>query len=149
MNYQNSKSNTSPEEMLIDKAQLMQLTGPEMTVLFGGMRVLGTNFDGSNHGVFTKKPGTLSNDYFKNLLDMNITWSEKDKNEQYFTGRNRKSKKIVWEGSRVDLIFGSNSQLRAIAEVYASDGSNKKFIKDFVKVWSKVMNLDRFDINLN
>ena len=149
VNYQNSKSNTSPEEMLIDKAQLMQLTGPEMTVLFGGMRVLGTNFDGSNHGVFTKKPGTLSNDYFKNLLDMNITWSEKDKNEQYFTGRNRKSKKIVWEGSRVDLIFGSNSQLRAIAEVYASDGSNKKFIKDFVKVWSKVMNLDRFDIKLN
>ena len=149
VNYQKGKSNISPEEMLIDKAQLMQLTGPEMTVLFGGMKVLGTNFDGSNHGVFTKKPGTLSNDYFKNLLDMNITWSEKDKNEQYFTGRNRKSKKIVWEGSRVDLIFGSNSQLRAIAEVYASDGSNKKFIKDFVKVWSKVMNLDRFDIKLN
>ena len=149
VNYQKGKSNISPEEMLIDKAQLMQLTGPEMTVLFGGMRVLGTNFDGSNHGVFTKKPGTLSNDYFKNLLDMNITWSEKDKNEQYFTGRNRKSNKIVWEGSRVDLIFGSNSQLRAIAEVYASDGSNKKFIKDFVKVWSKVMNLDRFDIKLN
>ena len=135
--------------MLIDKAQLMQLTAPEMTVLFGGMRVLGTNFDGSNYGVFTKKVGTLTNDYFKNLLDMNITWSDKDGKEQYFQGKNRKTNKVIWEGSRVDLIFGSNSQLRAIAEVYASDDSNAKFIKDFAKVWSKVMNLDRFDKKIN
>ena len=149
VNYQKSVSSTSSEEMMIDKAQLMQLTGPEMTVLFGGMRVLGTNFDGSNYGVFTKKVGTLTNDYFKNLLDMNITWNEKGEDEQYFEGRNRKSKKIVWEGSRVDLIFGSNSQLRAIAEVYASEDSNKKFVNDFAKVWSKVMNLDRFDKKIN
>ena len=149
INYHRIKSSTSPEEMLIDKAQLMQLTGPEMTVLFGGMRVLNTNFDGSKYGVFTRRPGTLTNDYFKNLLDMDITWNEKDKDEQYFLGKNRKTKKILWEGSRVDLIFGSNSQLRAIAELYASDDSNLKFIKDFVKVWSKVMNLDRFDKKLN
>ena len=149
VNYQKSVSSTSFEEMMIDKAHLMQLTGPEMTVLFGGMRVLGTNFDGSNYGVFTKKVGTLTNDYFKNLLDMNITWNEKGEDEQYFEGRNRKSKKIVWEGSRVDLIFGSNSQLRAIAEVYASEDSNKKFVNDFAKVWSKVMNLDRFDKKIN
>ena len=149
VNYQKSVSSTSPEEMMIDRAQLMQLSAPEMTVLFGGMRVLGTNFDGSNYGVFTKKVGTLTNDYFKNLLDMNITWNEKGQDEQYFEGRNRKSKKIVWEGSRVDLIFGSNSQLRALAEVYASDGSEKKFVNDFVKAWSKVMNLDRFDIKIN
>ena len=149
VNYQKSVSSTSSEEMMIDKAQLMQLTGPEMTALFGGMRVLGTNFDGSNYGVFTKKVGTLTNDYFKNLLDMNITWNEKGEDEQYFEGRNRKSKKVVWEGSRVDLIFGSNSQLRAIAEVYASEDSNKKFVNDFAKVWSKVMNLDRFDKKIN
>ena len=149
VNYQKSVSSTSSEEMMIDKAQLMQLTGPEMTVLFGGMRVLGTNFDGSNYGVFTQKVGTLTNDYFKNLLDMNITWNEKGEDEQYFEGRNRKSKKVVWEGSRVDLIFGSNSQLRAIAEVYASEDSNKKFVNDFAKVWSKVMNLDRFDKKLS
>ena len=149
INYQKINSSTSSEEMLIDKAQLMSLTGPEMTVLLGGMRVLNTNFDGSNFGVFTKKPGTLTNDYFKNLLDMNITWSEKDKGEHYFVGKNRKTDKVVWEGSRVDLIFGSNSQLRAIAEVYASDDSDKKFIYDFVKAWSKVMNLDRFDKKYN
>ncbi len=149
VNYQKNNSSSSPEEMLLDKSQLMQLTAPEMTVLIGGMRVLNTNFDGSNYGVFTKKPGTLTNDYFKNLLDMDITWSEKDKSEQYFQGKNRKTKKVIWEGSRVDLIFGSNSQLRAIAEVYASDDSSKKFIKDFVKAWSKVMNLDRFDKKTN
>ncbi|RPG99998.1 MAG: catalase/peroxidase HPI [Candidatus Pelagibacter sp. TMED118] len=149
VNYQKGKSGNSPEEMLVDKAQLMGLTGPEMTVLFGGMRVLGTNFDGSNYGVFTNKPGTLTNDFFKNLLDMNITWIEKDKDEKYFEGKNRKSNKVVWNGSRVDLIFGSNSQLRAISEVYASDDAKEKFVKDFVKVWSKVMNLDRFDKKIN
>ena len=149
VNYQNGSSSTSPEEMLIDKAQLMQLTIPEMTVLFGGMRVLGANFDGSKYGIFTENVGTLSNDYFKNLLDMNVTWKEKDKSEKFFIGKNRKTNKVVWEGSRVDLIFGSNSQLRAVAEVYASDDSKVKFIKDFVKVWSKVMNLDRFDKKIN
>ncbi len=149
VNYQKGKSGNSPEEMLVDKAQLMGLTGPEMTVLFGGMRVLGTNFDGSNYGVFTNKTGTLTNDFFKNLLDMNITWIEKDKDEKYFEGKNRKSNKVVWNGSRVDLIFGSNSQLRAISEVYASDDAKEKFVKDFVKVWSKVMNLDRFDKKIN
>ena len=149
VNYQSQNLSSSPEEMLIDKAQLMGLTIPEMTVLFGGMRSLNTNFDGSKYGVFTKNPGTLTNDYFKNLLDMNITWSEKDLNEQYFQGKNRKNNKVVWEGSRVDLIFGSNSQLRAISEVYASDDANQKFVKDFARVWSKVMNLDRFDKKIN
>ena len=149
VNYHSQNLSSSPEEMLIDKAQLMGLTIPEMTVLFGGMRSLNTNFDGSKYGVFTKNPGTLTNDYFKNLLDMNITWSEKDLNEQYFQGKNRKNNKVVWEGSRVDLIFGSNSQLRAISEVYASDDANQKFVKDFARVWSKVMNLDRFDKKIN
>ena len=149
VNYQSQNLSSSPEEMLIDKAQLMGLTIPEMTVLFGGMRSLNTNFDWSKYGVFTKNPGTLTNDYFKNLLDMNITWSEKDINEQYFQGKNRKNNKVVWEGSRVDLIFGSNSQLRAISEVYASDDANQKFVKDFARVWSKVMNLDRFDKKIN
>ena len=144
MNYHKSKSTTSPEEMLIDKAQLMQLTGPEMTVLLGGMRVLGTNFDGSNYGVFTKKVGTLTNDYFKNLLDMNITWGEKDDKEQYFQGKNRKTNKVIWEGSRVDLVFGSNSQLRALVEVYAANDSKEKFLKDFVNAWDKVMTNDLF-----
>ena len=127
----------------------MKLTGPELTVLFGGMRVLNTNFDGSKNGIFTNKPGTLTNDYFKNLLDLNITWKEVDKKEQFFVGRKRKTGKVVWRGSRVDLIFGSNSQLRALAEVYACEGSEKKFVNDFIQVWSKVMNLDRFDQKLN
>ena len=149
INYEKGKSSSSPEEMLIDKSQLMNLTGPEMTVLVGGMRVLNTNYDGSNHGIFTNKKETLSNDYFKNLLDMNITWREKDNKDKFFEGRDRKTNKVKWHASRVDLIFGSNSQLRALAEVYACEGSEKKFVNDFVKVWSKVMNLDRFDIKLN
>ena len=135
--------------MLIDKAQLMKLTAPEMTVLVGGMRVLNTNYDKSNNGVFTKKTEVLSNDYFKNLLDMNITWKEIDENEQYFQGKDRKTGKVRWQGTRVDLIFGSNSQLRAIAEVYACEDSEKKFIADFIKAWTKVMNLDRFDLKSN
>ena len=147
INYVKKDYNISPEEMLIDKSQLMGLTGPEMTVLVGGMRSLNTNYDSSNNGIFTKKPETLSNDYFKNLLDLNVTWNKKDKKEKFFEGRDRKTNKIKWHGSRVDLIFGSNSQLRALAEVYACEGSEKKFVNDFVKVWSKVMNLDRFDIN--
>ena len=132
--------------MLVDKAQLMKLTAPEMTVLIGGMRVLGTNFDKSNCGVFTKKTGVLTNDFFVNLLDMNTTWKENTKEEVLFTGTDRKTGETKWTGSRVDLIFGSNSQLRAIAEVYATEDSNKKFVNDFVAAWVKVMNLDRFDL---
>ena len=132
--------------MLVDRAQLMRLTAPEMVVLLGGMRVLNTNFDNSKDGVFTNKPGELTNDYFINLLDMNITWKEVDKNEQLFEGKDRKTNKVIWTGTRVDLIFGSNSQLRAIAEVYATEDSKSKFIADFISAWTKVMNLDRFDL---
>ena len=133
--------------MLIDRAQLMKLTAPEMVVLLGGMRVLDTNFDKSNNGVLTKKLETLTNDFFINLLDMNITWKEVGKNEELFEGRDRKTNKVKWIGTRVDLICGSNSQLRALAEVYASEDSKGKFINDFVSAWTKVMNLDRFDLN--
>jgi len=145
-NGSSSRPTVSAEEMLVDKAQLMKLTAPEMTVLVGGMRVLNTNYDKSKHGVFTKKPEVLSNDFFVNLLDMNTSWKEIDKSEQIFKGIDRKSKKIKWTGSRVDLIFGSNSQLRALAEVYACEDSMPKFLADFVSAWTKVMNLDRFDI---
>ena len=124
----------------------MKLTAPEMTVLVGGMRVLNTNYDKSSHGVFTKKTETLTNDFFINLLDMNTTWKEVDQNEELFKGRERKSNKVKWTASRVDLIFGSNSQLRALAEVYACEDSKSKFISDFVSAWTKVMNLDRFDL---
>ena len=149
-NYLNGgESIVSAEEKLIDKAQLMGLTAPEMTVLVGGMRVLNTNYDDTNHGVFTKKPEALTNDYFTNLLDMNITWKETDKSEQTFVGTDRKTKKVKWKGTRVDLIFGSNSQLRALAEVYACSDSQDKFIKDFIAAWVKVMNSDRFDLKLN
>ncbi len=145
-NGSSSRPTVSAEEMLVDKAQLMKLTAPEMTVLVGGMRVLNTNYDKSKHGVFTKKTEVLSNDFFVNLLDMNTSWKEIDKTEQIFKGIDRKSKKIKWTGSRVDLIFGSNSQLRALAEVYACEDSMPKFLADFVSAWTKVMNLDRFDI---
>ena len=149
-NYLNGgKSIVSAEEKLVDKAQLMGLTAPEMTVLIGGMRVLDTNFDNSKHGVFTKKPGVLTNDYFTNLLDMNTTWKETDKSEQTFVGIDRKTKKTKWKGTRVDLIFGSNSQLRALAEVYACEDSQDKFVSDFITAWVKVMNADRFDLRLN
>ena len=148
-NYLNSDINISAEEMLVDKSQLLRLTTTEMTVLVGGMRVLNTNYDGSNFGVFTKKPGSLSNDYFKNLLDMNTTWKEIDKREQEFVGKDRKTNKVNWRGTRVDLIFGSNSQLRAIAEVYACEDGEKKFVSDFVAAWVKVMNSDRFDLKSN
>ncbi len=146
--YTNGKSvpTTSAEEMLIDKSQLLGLTGPEMTVLIGGMRVLNTNYDGSDYGVFTKKPGALTNDFFVNLLDMKTTWKEVDKEEQFFEGIDRKTKRVKWKATRADLIFGSNSQLRALSEVYATDDSNEKFLKDFVSAWTKVMNLDRFDL---
>jgi len=140
------KPTISAEEMLVDRAQLMKLTAPEMTVLFGGMRVLNTNYDKSNQGVFTKKPETLTNDFFINLLDMNTTWKEVDKNEEFFEGRDRKTKKVKWKATRVDLIFGSNSQLRALAEVYACEDSKSKFLDDFISAWTKVMNSDRFDL---
>jgi catalase-peroxidase len=133
-----------PEEALVDRAQLLRLTGPEMTVLLGGLRVLGANAGGSQHGVFTKKPGTLTNDFFVNLLDMSTEWSPAGDN--LYEGRDRKMKAVKWTGTRVDLIFGSHSQLRAFAEVYACADSKEKFVKDFVAAWTKVMNADRFDL---
>jgi len=132
--------------MLIDRAQLLTLTAPEMTVLIGGLRVLDTNFDGSQHGVFTKRPGTLTNDFFVNLLDMGITWSATSDSDQVFAGRNRVTNAVEWSGTRADLIFGSNSELRALAEVYASQDAEAKFVNDFAAAWNKVMNADRFDI---
>jgi catalase-peroxidase len=146
-NYSKGKYSISAEEMLIDKANLMKLTAPEMTVLIGGMRVLNTNHNKSNHGIFTKKTNSLTNDFFINLLDMNISWKEINKDEELFEGRDRKTHKVKWTGTRNDLIFGSNSQLRALSEVYATEDSKDKFINDFVAAWVKVMNLDRFDLN--
>ena len=143
-NYSSGLHRTSAEEMLIDKAQLMTLSAPEMTVLVGGMRALNANFDQSQHGVFTKKAETLTNDYFVNLLDLSTTWKATSDDQSVFEGRDRGTNDLKWLGSRVDLIFGSNSELRAIAEVYAC--SNSQFIKDFVNAWAKVMNLDRFDL---
>jgi catalase-peroxidase len=145
-NYYNPKHHTSQEEMLVDKSQLMTLTPPEMTVLLGGMRVLDTNYDGSKKGVFTDKPGTLTNDYFKNLLDLNTTWQATTKDQNVFAGSDRKTGDIKWSGSRVDLICGSNSELRALAEVYGAVDGEEKFLNDFVNAWTKVMNLDRFDL---
>jgi catalase-peroxidase len=137
---------TSPEEMLVDKAQLLTLTAPEMTVLVGGMRALNANFGQSQHGVFTKRPETLTNDFFVNLLDMGTEWKATSEAKDVFEGRDRTTGKPKWTGTRVDLIFGSHSQLRALAEVYASDDSQRKFVRDFVAAWNKVMNLDRFDL---
>lgn len=145
-NYQKGRATSSAEEMLIDKAQLMTLTAPEMTVLVGGMRVLNTNFDQSKHGVFTKNAEVLSNDFFLNLLDLNTTWKAISESKQTFEGRDRATGEIKWTASRVDLIFGSNSELRAIAEVYGCEDAKDKFVKDFVAAWTKVMNLDRFDL---
>ena len=145
-NYVRDKYNVSAEELLVDKAQLMTLTAPEMTVLLGGMRVLGTNYNGSNHGVLTDKPGELTNDFFANLLDLDIVWSSASENETVFEAKKRGSDEVVWTGTRVDLIFGSNTELRAIAEVYASEDAHDKFVSDFVAAWTKVMNLDRYDL---
>jgi catalase-peroxidase len=133
-----------PEEALVDRAELLKLTGPEMTVLLGGLRVLGTNVGKSKHGVFTKKSETLTNDFFLNLLDMHTEWSHVG--EGVYEGRDRKTSEVRWVGTRVDLLFGSHSQLRAFAEVYGSADAKQKFVKDFVAAWTKVMNADRFEI---
>jgi catalase-peroxidase len=145
-NYQKTKYAVSAEELLVDRTQLLTLTAPEMTVLVGGMRVLNANFGQSQHGVFTKRPGMLTNDFFVNLLDMSTTWKATSEDEDVFEGRDRKTGELKWTGTRVDLIFGSNSQLRSLAEVYGSADAQKKFVQDFVAAWTKVMNLDRFDI---
>lgn len=145
-NYNSHHRLGSAEELMIDQAQLLNLTAPEMAVLLGGMRVLNTNFDQSNHGVFTNRPGVLTNDFYVNLLDINTTWSAVSDHEDAFVGKNRKSGETVWTGTRVDLIMGSNSELRAIAEVYGYPAAEKKFVADFIAVWNKVMNLDRFDL---
>ena len=145
-NYLKTKFAVSAEELLVDRAQQLTLTAPEMTVLIGGMRVLNTNCGGSQHGVFTHRPEALTNDYFVNLLDMGTTWKATLKDEDVFEGRDRKTDKLKWTGTRVDLIFGSNSQLRALAEVYGCEDAQEKFLQDFIGVWDKVMNLDRFDI---
>ncbi len=145
-NYQKQKYSVSGEELLIDKAQLLTLSAPEMTVLVGGMRVLGANFDNSTKGIFTDKVGVLTNDFFVNLLDMDTVWSSLGDDEEEFEGKDRETKKLKYTASRVDLVFGSNSQLRAIAEVYAQEDSKEKFINDFVTVWNKVMDADRFDL---
>jgi catalase-peroxidase len=134
------------EELLIDRAQLLTLTAPELTVLIGGLRVLDTNVGHAKHGVFTKRPGTLTNDFFKNLLDMGTDWKAVSNAQDVFEGRDHKTGDVKWTGTRVDLVFGSNSQLRSIAEVYASTDAQAKFVRDFVKVWNKVMNLDRYDV---
>jgi catalase-peroxidase len=145
-NYLKGKCNLSAEELLVDRAQLLTLTAPEMTVLVGGLRVLNTNFGGTKHGVFTQRPGILTNDFFVNLLDMGTTWSAVSDDQDQFEGRDRKTGELKWTGTRVDLIFGSNSQLRALAEVYGCGDSLPRFIQDFVAAWNKVMNLDRFDL---
>ena len=145
-NYLKKQYAVGAEKLLIDKAQLMTLTAPEMTALVGGMRVLNANFDGTEHGVLTNRPETLSNDFFVNLLDMNTTWEATDDFENEFQGRDLTTDQIKWKGTRVDLIFGSNSELRAIAEVYGCTDGEEKFVKDFVAAWSKVMHLDRFDL---
>jgi catalase-peroxidase len=145
-NYQKTRYAVSSEELLVDRAQLLTLTAPEMTVLVGGMRVLNTNFGQTYYGVFTKRPEVLTNDFFVNLLDMSTTWKATSKDKGVFEGRDRATGRLKWIGTRVDLIFGSNSQLRALAEVYGSADAQKKFVKDFVAAWTKVMNLDRFDL---
>jgi catalase-peroxidase len=145
-NYQKTRYAVPSEELLVDKAQLLTLTAPEMTVLVGGMRVLKTNFGGSQHGVFTKRPETLTNDFFASLLDMSTVWKATSEDDGVFEGRDRKTGELKWTGTRVDLVFGSNSQLRDLTEVYGSSDGEKKFVHDFIAAWNKVMNLDRFDL---
>ena len=146
INYEKTAYTLSAEELLIDKAQLLTLTIPEMTVLVGGMRALGANYANSNLGVFTSNTGVLTNDFFVNLLDMSTVWKETSKEENEFEGKDRITGNLKYKASRVDLVFGYNSQLRAVAEVYAQNDSKEKFVRDFIKAWTKVMNLDRFDL---
>ena len=146
-NYLKVQHSTSAEELLVDRAQLLTLSAPEMTVLLGGMRVLNTNFDKSNHGVFTNNSEALTNDFFVNLLDFGTTWKATSEDERVFEGRDRTTGDLKWTGTRADLIFGSNSELRALAEVYACEDSQEQFVQDFVAAWTKVMNLDRFDLD--
>ncbi|HMG10658.1 MAG TPA: catalase/peroxidase HPI, partial [Mucilaginibacter sp.] len=143
-NYRKSKIPVSTEELLVDKAQLLTLTAPELTVLLGGMRVLNTNFDGSKHGVFTSRPGVLTNDFFVNLLDMGIAWKALSGDKELYEGSDRATGEVKWTGTRADLVLGSNAELRAVAEVYGSADAQDKFVKDFIEAWNKVMNLDRF-----
>ena len=145
-NFKDTKDPRSTEALLVDKAQLLSLTAPEMTALLGGLRSLNVNADGSKHGVFTENPGKLSNDFFKTILDMNLQWKAIDDAEELFEGTDRSSGAVKWTGTRADLVFGSNSVLRSLAEVYAADDATSKFADDFVAAWVKVMNLDRFDI---
>jgi catalase-peroxidase len=145
-NYLKGKYSIPAESLLVDKAQLLTLTAPEMTVLVGGMRVLKTNFGGTKHGVFTRRPEALTNDFFVNLLDMGTEWKPGSPDADVFEGRDRKTSAVKWTGSRADLVFGSHSQLRALAEVYGSSDAEKKFVHDFAAAWNKVMNLDRFDL---
>jgi len=144
-NYLKGGNQLPAEELLIDKAQLLRLTAPEMTVLVGGMRALNANFDGTKHGVFTKQPETLTNDFFVNLLDLGTEWKSTDKSQEFFEAKGPDGK-VKWTGTRADLIFGSNSQLRGIAEVYACNDAKGTFAKDFAAAWGKVMNLDRYDL---
>ncbi|RUZ68742.1 catalase-peroxidase, partial [Mesorhizobium sp. M7A.F.Ca.US.003.02.2.1] len=145
-NYVRGKQPMSVEAMLVDRAQLLSLTAPEMTVLVGGLRVLGANTANSKHGVFTDRPGTLTNDFFVNLLSMNTVWDPAAGSDEVYEARDRKTKAVKWTGTRADLIFGSHAQLRALAEVYGSADAKAKFTRDFVAAWTKVMNADRFDI---
>jgi catalase-peroxidase len=145
-NYQKKRFSVTAEELLLDRAQLLTLTAPELTVLIGGLRALNANFENSRLGVFTKRPGSLTNDFFVNLLDMATEWKPVSKDSDVFEGRDRKTGDLKWNGTRVDLVFGSNSQLRAVAEVYATADSENKFVQDFVAAWNKVMNLDRYDL---
>ena len=145
-NFQKKAYVVAEEDMLIDKAQLLTLSAPEMTVLVGGLRVLGTNVGASKHGVFTQRAGQLTNDFFVNLLDMDTVWKPVSDSADVFEGRDRKTGQAKWTGTRVDLVFGSNSQLRALSEVYAQTDAKEKFTHDFVAAWTKVMNLDRFDL---
>ncbi|TVZ16144.1 catalase/peroxidase HPI [Maribacter sp. MAR_2009_72] len=145
-NFTKQKYSVNAEELLVDRANLLTLTAPEMTVLVGGLRVLGTNYDGSNHGVFTNNPGVLTNDFFVNLLDMGTTWKATTEDDTVFEGSDRKTGNVKWTATRADLIFGSNSELRALAEVYGTEDAKQKFVRDFTRTWTKIMNLDRFDI---
>jgi catalase-peroxidase len=145
-NYKKSDLNVKAEDLLVDRANLLTLSIPEMTVLVGGLRVLGANYDGSNYGVFTDNEGSLTNDFFTNILDFTFTWSAISEDDSIFEGRDRRTGAVKFTGTRADLIFGSNTELRAVCEVYGADDGEDKFVKDFVAAWTKVMNLDRFDL---